>query len=407
MKKLGSDWRFLLIFGGVVIALIVVTGILAPNREDRDPTPSTWNSGSAGAKAAYLLLGQLGYNTVRRERPEAELSSIDASHATLVLAEPSPSLTALTDKDRQQPFVDFLHRGGRIVATGAVAALFLPNAKVAQAERLFTDLCITAPEGPGPLARAGELEMAAPVRWSGDDPAVRVSQTCGNGAVVVSYREAQGEIVWWASSTPLTNMGLHNDGNLRLLLASVGDPGRTVYFDEFLHGVNASPWTTTRGTPLTAIEIQTACIAALLLFSFARGSGPQRALVQPPRASPLEFVESMGALYAKAGASSVAISAAERRVSEFLMRECGLPAETLRSGPAAVAAAVQTRFGYDTTALAADLEAARQAEYDSPRPVVALALVRRLDQHIAMLNDRIRNPQQNAGLKRKPTQGIA
>jgi hypothetical protein len=115
----------------------------------------------------------------------------------------------------------------------------------------------------------------------------------------------------------------------------------------------------------------------------------------------------MGALYAKAGASSVAISAAERRVSEFLMRECGLPAETLRSGPVAVAAAVQTRFGYDTTALAADLEAARQAEYDSPRPVVALALVRRLDQHIAMLNDRIRNPQQNAGLKRKPTQGIA
>jgi hypothetical protein len=38
---------------------------------------------------------------------------------------------------------------------------------------------------------------------------------------------------------------------------------------------------------------------------------------------------------------------------------------------------------------------------------VALALVRRLDQHIAMLNDRIRNPQQNAGLKQKPTQGTA
>ncbi len=274
MKKLSGDWKFLLIFGGVVTALIVVTGILAPNREDRDPTPSTWNSGTAGAKAAYLLLAQLGYNTVRWDRPEAELSTIDASHATLVLAEPSPSLTALTEKDRQQPFVDFLHRGGRIVATGAVAALFLPDAKVAQADRLFTDLCITAPEGPDPLARAGELEMAAPVRWSGDDPAVRVSQTCGNGAVVVSYREGKGEIVWWASATPLTNMGLHNDGNLRLLLASVGGPGRTVYFDEYLHGVDASPWTATRGTPFTAIVIQTACIAALLLFSFARGSGP-------------------------------------------------------------------------------------------------------------------------------------
>ncbi|HVT97399.1 MAG TPA: DUF4350 domain-containing protein, partial [Acidobacteriaceae bacterium] len=257
MKKLGSDWRFLLIFGGVVAALIVVTGILAPNREDRDPTPSTWNSGSAGAKAAFLLLSQLGYNTARWERPEAELSSIDASHATLILAEPSRSLTALTDKDRQQPFVDFLHRGGRIVATGLVAALFLPDAKVTQAERLFTDLCITTPEGPDSLARAGELEMAAPVRWNGDEPSVRVSQTCGGGAVVVSYREGNGEIVWWASATPLTNMGLHNDGNLRLLLASVGDPGRTIYFDEFLHGVNTSPWTATHGTPLIGIAIQT------------------------------------------------------------------------------------------------------------------------------------------------------
>jgi len=407
MKKLGSDWKFLLIFAGAVIALIVITGILAPNREDRDPRPSTWNSGSAGAKAAYLLLSRLGYNTVRWEQPEAELSSIDASRATLVLAEPSPSFTALTDKDRQQPFVDFLHRGGRIVATGAVAALFLPDAKVTQAERLFTDLCITTPEGPDPLARAGELEMAAPVRWSGDDPAVRVSQTCGNGAVVVSYRKGQGEIIWWASATPLTNMGLHNDGNLRLLLASVGGPSRTVYFDEFVHGVNESPWTATRGTPLTAIAIQTSCIAALLLFSFARGSGPKRALVQPPRASPLEFVESMGALYAKAGAGNVAIAAAERRVREFLAHEGGLPAETLRSGPAIIAAAVHARFGCDTAQLATDLEAARRAEYDSPRPSVALALVRRLDQHIASLTQRIRNPQQQAPLEQKPTQETA
>lgn len=407
MKKLSGDWKFLLIFGGVVIALIVVTGILAPNREDRNPTPSTWNSGTAGAKAAYLLLGQLGYNTVRWDRPEAELSTIDASHATLVLAEPSPSLTALTEKDRQQPFVDFLHRGGRIVATGAVAALFLPDAKVTQAERLFTDLCITTPEGPDSLARAGELEMAAPVRWNGNDPAVRVSQTCGNGAVVVSYREGKGEIIWWASATPLTNMGLHNDGNLRLLLASVGSTDRTVYFDEFLHGANASPWTATRGTPFTAIVIQTACIAALLLFSFARGNGPHRALPQPPRASPLEFVESMAALYAKAGASSVAVSAAQRRLHAFLAHEGGVPAETLRSSPAAIAAAVHARFACDTTQLAADLEAARQAEYDNPRPVAALALVRRLDRHIAALSDRIRKPQQNTGLNSKRTQGNA
>jgi Domain of unknown function (DUF4350) len=396
MKKLSGDWKFLLIFSSVVVALVIVTGVLAPNREDRDPTPSTWNSGAAGAKAAWLLLGQLGYNTVRWDRPEAELSTVDAAHSTLILAEPSPSFAALTDKNRRQPFVDFLHRGGRIVATGAVAAILLPNATVAQSDRLFTGFCITAPEGPGPLARAGEVEMAAPVRWSGDDPAVRVSQNCGGGAVVVSYPAGSGEVVWWASATPLTNQGLHNDANLRLLLASVGGKDRTLYFDEFMHGINESPWTTTHGTPLTGIVIQTCCVAALLLFSFARGSGPHRALVQSPRASPLEFVESMGALYAKAGASQVAIAAAQRRLMRFLAHEGGLPAETLRSGPAAIAAAVRARFGCDMAALAADLEAARQAEYDSPRPAAALAQVRRLDHHIAILSDMIRNPHHNA-----------
>ncbi len=209
-------------------------------------------------------------------------------------------------------------------------------------------------------------------------------------------------MIWWASATPLTNSGLRNDGNLRLLLASVGDTHRTVYFDEFMHGINESPWTTTHGTPLAGIILQAAGVAALLLFSFARGSGPHRALVQPPRASPLEFVESMGALYAKAGASHVAIAAAERRLSEFLAHDGGLPAETLRSGPAAIAAAVRTRFACDTTTLAADLEAARQAEYDAPRPAATLALVRRLDQHIATLSDLIRNPQHN-----RPKQGTA
>jgi hypothetical protein len=395
MKKLSGDWKFLIGFSVAVLALIVITGILAPDREDRDPAPSTWNSGAAGAKAAYLLLGQLGYNEARWERPEAELSSIDAAHATLVLAEPSPSFAALTDKNRQQPFLDFLHRGGRIVATGAAVAIFLPDAKVAPVDRLYTDLCFTTPASPGPLARAGELEMAAPVQWARADPSVRVAQTCGNAAVVVSYPAGSGEVIWWASPTPLTNQGLHQDGNLRLLLASIGSPDRTIYFDEFMHGINASPWTATHGTPLTGVIVQTCCVAALLLFSFARGSGPHRALVQPPRASPLEFVESMGALYAKAGASQVAIDAAERRLIEFLAHEGGLPAETLRSSPAAIAAAVHARFGCDTTALATDLEAAHQSEYDAPRPAAALAQVRRLDHHIATLSEMIRNPQNN------------
>jgi hypothetical protein len=393
MSRARGEWKFLIIFCSTVIVLIVITGILAPNREDRDFVPSTWNTGRAGAKAAWILLGDLGYRTLRWERPESELSSIDAAHATLVAAEPSVAFAALTDKDRVQPFTDFLHRGGRIVATGPGGAFLLPDAKIGGSSRLYTDLCNTTPAGPDALARAGSVAMAVPIRWTRDDPDVRVAQRCGDDAVVVSYPVGSGEVVWWASSTPLSNEGLHQDASLRLLLASIGGRDRTVYFDEHLHGINADPWSAARGTPVTALIVQSCCVGALLLFSFSRGSGPRRALVQPPRASPLEFVESMGALYARAGASRVAITAAERRLTEFLAHDGGIPLETLRSGSAAIAAAVAARFGCDTTALAADLEAARQAEYDARRPSEALVLVRRLDQHIAQLTALVRNPQ--------------
>jgi hypothetical protein len=397
VKKLSGEWKFLLIFSGCIVALIVATGLLAPARQDNDPTPSTWNSGRAGAKAAWLLLGQLGYREVRWERPEAELAGVDAAHTTLVLADPSPSIAVVKEKQRREPFEAFLRRGGRIVATGQVAPLLLPDAKVESANRFYDALCDTTPEGPDPLARAGSLSMRAPVQWTRQDPSVRIAQRCGGSAVVVSYPVGQGEVIWWASATPLTNEGLRQDGNLRLLLASVGGRDRTVYFDEYMHGISDSAWSAARGTPLTGMILQACLVALLLLFSFSRGSGPHRALVQPPRTSPLEFVESMGALYARAGASSVAVSAALRRLIEFLGHEGGLPRETLREGPAAVAAAVSARFGGEPGGLASDLEAARQAQYDRLRSQEALKLVRRLDEHVARLDELIRNPRRYKG----------
>lgn len=397
MRKLSGEWKFLLIFSGAVLALIVITGILAPARLDNDPVPTTWNTGRSGAKAAWLLLGQLGYKEARWERSGAALSGVDAVHATLVLAEPSPSVAELTGKSRRMPFEDFLRRGGRIVATGPMAALLLPDAEVAPSDRIYNALCDTTPEGPSPLARAGSLSMEVPVRWSGSDPAVRVAQRCGGEAAVVTYPVGKGEAIWWASATPLTNEGLRRGGNLRLLLASVGGRERTVYFDEYLHGISDSPWTAAKGTPLTGMLVQAGCVGLLLLFSFSRGSGPKRALAQPPRTSPLEFVESMGALYGRAGASSVAVGAAQRRLTEFLAQEGGVPRETLRSGPEATAGAVSARFGGDAAGLAEDLTAARRAEYDPLRPREALGLVRRLDEHRARLNGILRNTQRYKG----------
>jgi hypothetical protein len=363
--------------------VIVVSGFYAPARVDDDPVPSTWNSGSRGAKAAYLLLGQLGYATARWDSPAAALSEKDAAHTTLVLAE-----AELSDINKEKAGIAaFLNRGGRVVATGAASALMLPDSHPGAPGHLYTALCYTTPRSLSPLARAGQIAMPVPIRWklSDADVDVDVDEACGEDAVVVHYPVGAGEVVWWSSPAPLSNRGLRDDADLRLLLASVGAPGRTVLFDEYIHGAREGLWATASGTPVWALCWQLAAVALLLVLSFGRRNGPLRALARAPRTSPLEFAESMGALYQKAGAADVATSAAERRLMDFLRHEGGIPQETLRAAPDVIAAAVAARFFYTMPDFAVDLKASREAEFNHLSAKGALELVRRIDRHIAKL----------------------
>jgi hypothetical protein len=378
-KRLSGDVRTILWVCLGVMVIIVVAAFLAPAREDNDPVPSTWNSGAAGAKAAYLLLGQVGYTAARWERPAAELTATDAAHTTLVVADPY-----FGDNSKESPGIRaFLERGGRVVATGWSGALLLPDGQVGPPERFYTALCYTTPQSLSPLGRAGQIAMPVPVRWKPGN--ARVDQACGEDAVVVHYPVGAGEVVWWSSSTPLSNHGLRDNADLRLLLASVGEPGRTVLFDEYIHGARESLWATMKGTPVTALCWQLAAVALLLILSFGRRSGPVRVLVRTPRTSPLEFAESMGALYQKAGAAEVATGGAERRLMDFLQNEGGIPRETLRSAPEVVGAAVGARFLKVPADFAVDLKTAREAEFKRLSPKAALEVVRRIDGHIARL----------------------
>jgi hypothetical protein len=362
-----------------VLALILVVAFIAPAQEDKDPVPSTWNSGSRGAKAAFLLLERLGYTTGRWEKPSAALNGTDAANTTLVVADAN-----IDDiKNEKAGLAEFLNRGGRVLATGALSARLLPEGEISQPGHMYTALCYTTPLSLSPMGRAGQISMPVPVRWKG--PAASVDQACGEDPVVVHYPVGAGEVVWWSSSAPLSNRGLWDDAALRLFLASVGGQGRIVLFDEYIHGARETLWSTIKGTPVKALCWQLAVVALLLVLSFGRRNGPVRALARTPRTSPLEFAESMGALYQKAGALEVATGAAERRLMDFLHREGGIPRETLRSAPDVIAAAVAERFFYTPPDFVADLKAARDPGINKLSPKGALELVRRMDRHISNL----------------------
>src|SRR5882757_111554 len=384
-----GDRRFVLGMLGVMLVVIVAFSVFAPANDDTDLSATTYNSGSAGTKAVYLLLGELGYGAHRWEASPDDLKNVDAAKTTLVLAE--PNFPTEGSKQVQAEIADFLSRGGHVLATGKEGAYFLPGGKTDAPSGFYQRLCFSTPEGQGPLARVGKVSLGANVRWAAVGPEFRVSQLCGNNAVVVSYHYGAGEAIWWSSPLPITNRGLKEDASLKLVLASVGGPDRSVLFDEYFHGERASLWDTAKGLPLRQIAWQCAVVALLLVLSFGRRNGPLRLPVRLPRSSPLEFAESMGRLYGKAGATQAAVDGARWRLLKFLEEQCGLPREVLRSTPQAIVEAVEERLGGSWRMLGEHLSQAAEAEQRAATLASTLELVKALDRDQRDLAERIRS----------------
>lgn len=368
------DRRLMLWLGVIVLLLVVAVSIVAPSAANNDPRPSSYNTAPGGAKAAFLMLRSTGHSVTQWDNPIDDLASVDAAHTTLLLA--APNYTAL-EKDRLAAAIKaFLERGGRVLTTGAEGALLIPGGSVGPSRRL-SNLCYTQPEGPGSLARAGQVEMQDVVRWDHEDPQVFVEQRCGPDAVVVRRPFGPGEAIWWSSPSPLTNAELHNEADLKLLLASLGE-NRRILFDESLQQVTRTQWSATHDLPLFWLLAQCAVVFLLVVFSFSRRRGPIRLPVGVPRSSPLEFAVSMGDLYEKAGATGAATEAARRRLLRTLLKRAGLAQRTLADGPDAIVSALQTRFGGGWQSLGDHLQEAQRAAAADPRPASALQLVRAL-----------------------------
>lgn len=385
-----ADRRIVLWLLGAVIAVVALTTFVAPVTHDDDPVPTTYNSGTHGAKAAFLLLGDLGYEVSRSDvAAAAALDAADAPHTTYLLAEPH----APSEGEQKQQYgaiERFLERGGRVLATGFRGAYFLPGGRTGAGTQFVGELCTTTPEGAGKLAQAGAVSTYDVTPWNAPEPAVRVDQRCGSDAVVVHRPYPNGgEMVWWSSAEALTNRGIAQNNSLHLLLLSVGSAkgagARRVIFDEFYHGEQATAADYLKGLPLRSLAVQVALLVVLLLFSYSRRSGPIREPLLVPRSSPIEFAQNMGALYQRAGVTEPATEAARRRLVQFLVSACGLTPAAATADAHTVATTVGDRFGIDPQPLQRVLERADAARYDKLRPRDALTLVRAMDREIERL----------------------
>ena len=380
MSFLGSldakDRRLLLWCVGIGIGLAVATGLLIPNADNDNPLPSSYLAGRHGALAAYETLLRSGYQVQRWERPLADLAQGAGPDTVVIFAE--PFTREISDI---RAIRTILEHGGRVLATGFWGGMIVPAGASMAPNTFDFSACKLQPEGLDALAGTGEVWMRPQATWKVGNPAQRVEYSCGGQPAVVEYRWGKGQVVWWASSTPLENGSLERAQNLDLLLNSLGpQAGHHFYWDESLHGDVRSPFSYARGPSLTMLEIGLPLLGILVVFSFSRRSGPVRDLPAAVRATPVEFLEALGSLYGKAAASPTAVAIAWERFRQRSLRMCGLHGG--RSGAAELAASIRRRFPDADAALEADLTACEDASWsESLHPREALRLIQKLHGH--------------------------
>jgi hypothetical protein len=371
-----KDRNLLLICMGAAVVLAVITAVFARNQNDDDnPLPGSYLTGRHGARAAYDLLAESGYTVERWEQPLGELA-VKADHGTVVIIV-DPDLRAASTNDFNA--VDqILERGGRILVTGMAGGVLVPGSAAQSTMQLNGAACKLTPQGLGGMAGSGEVWMQPDATWKMSKPAYHVDYNCAGEPAVVEYDEHAGHVVWWAGSTPIENGSIARANNLNLFLNAIGSPeGHHFYWDESLHGETKSQWYYARGPALTMLIYGAIGLVLLTVLSFSRRRGPVRDAPQPARSTPVEFIEALGSLYGKAGASATAVQLAYDRFRRAMGALCGV--KGMQMDARALADALRRRFPAAGAELETDLAECESAcSDDFLMPKKALALVQKL-----------------------------
>jgi hypothetical protein len=387
--KIDPRDRKLLLGAFCVFAILIAATILFGGEAgQRQQSPSSYSTASGGAKAAYLLLLRSGYKVERFEKALDQLPQ--ASTKTLILAEPQQAPT----RGERERVKAFLQQGGKVIAAGMFAGTYLPeNSSIPDMLGGSTWEKATA-VAPSSITRAApEIMLAPEARWQPYSAAYALYDS-GDTPLVVKYPYGRGEVLWWASATPLTNAGLKEKGNLEFFLACLGSKS-DILWDEYIHGYRETLALSIANSPVKWIVLQLVLLGMAVLATFSRRSGPVCKPAAEVRLSPLEFVETLGGLYEKAGTPSIAVDICYQRFRYWLTRRLGIGSAVSTND---LEAAVRDRWARGDDHFAAILrrcEAARNDPYLNDAE--ALHLVQELDEYAVRFRLYERGRKENVG----------
>jgi hypothetical protein len=360
------------------IVLSAVSFLAAPPNDAPPVDGSSFASHPGGARATYLALKEAGYDVQRSYEPLVSALRRPAQ-TVLVLVEPVVKPSQL-DRRALRAFVE---SGGIVLAAGRLARPFLPGT-VSDAAGEPADATVVRAAVPSRLSRGvPEIVMTpAATGLSNESPYTVIFGTYARPAVLAA-RFGTGEAIHWTGSGPLSNGGVTAPGHARLLVNALGDPSsRTVLWDEHYHGLTRSLWSYIAQTPMPFAGAQLAFVFVCALLTFARRRSPVRPLPVVPRTSPLEFVESIGALYQRANAAPAAVATVRARTRRLLLAACRLPSTVPDDQ---LGRAAGERLGVAPAELQHQLETSARARNAALAPGAARAVIADLQRITARL----------------------
>jgi len=398
--KLSRQDRKLFLGAGFIFVLLVVSALVFSSGEQGQAEyPSSYSSASGGAKAAYLLLSETGYKVQRWEKPLSDLSEDTAQDTapdtaktnarTLILAEPDEAPTR-EERERLEAFVS---GGGHVIVTGMFAGTFLPKNESVPDVLSGMTWKKASSLSPSQITRAAPQIVLAPRAYWSSVSAAYPLYGDGDHTLVVKYPFGRGEVLWWASATPLTNAGLKEQGNLEFFLACLGDQvnakNSEILFDEYIHGYRETLAGSIAHSPVKWLFLQLALLAVAVVATFSRRSGPTCVPTTEVRLSPIEFVQTLGGLYERAGTAAIVVDICYRRFRYWLTRRLGVASNTSAEELGSV---VRDRWAFAGDRSTGDqfittIEHCEAASSDPfLQPTVALYLLQELDGYAAQLN---------------------
>jgi Domain of unknown function (DUF4350) len=357
MKIDSADRKILLAAFSILLVTALVSTLVSPSEDESSPYPSPYSTSSGGAKAAYSLLSQLGYSVERWRSSPAKLQE-HGVNTVLLVAVPTQNPTA----DDLANIRKYVQNGGRLVAIGLNAMPLLPHRELMPGVPHFAWQNYRALVPDAITSNAPEIVMAPRVYWRRSDFNSEEDFGDADYAVVTSYKYGKGEVIWWAAADPLTNSGIIQASNLQLLLNSLGPAGeRTVLWDDYFHEGEVTLAESLFNSPLKWSLLQLGLLAIAVIFTYSRRHGPLRALQQPSRLATLEFVETLGGLYQRVGATELPVQVAYERFRHQLHRKLGIGVNTT---PQQVVARLQDRLGELATQCEHTLTECESARYE-------------------------------------------